>query len=124
MYYDSLLKLVDDNFYWMYVVGFLYAFLTASSYEWFLAEFICLTSIVFILKRMTLRQRPDKSDNYSFPSGHTAMAWFLAFKIPHPITFIWASLVSYSRVYLQRHWWSDVIFGFTLTVGINFLFSM
>ena len=75
-------------------------------------------SIVYPLKVLTKRERPDKSDKRSFPSGHTALSFavfgtyaqgfsdyrkYIFYSIP--------ALVGFSRVYKNKHYLSDVIFG-------------
>lgn len=76
---------------------------------------------VFSLKHATHRLRPDGSDRYSFPSGHTANAFngaefmsqelsgkSIAFGI---IGYTFATTTGVFRVYHQDHWFSDVIAG-------------
>src|SRR5262245_26500611 len=72
------------------------------------------------LKRATLRARPDGDQNpanASFPSSHAAnafaLAWVLArrwrrWTIPF---FLFAGIVAFSRIYLNRHFLSDVLCG-------------
>ena len=77
---------------------------------------IILYGILEFLKPLIGRQRPDLSDNESFPSRHTALAFFIAFMLPvekkwKVVLFIWASLVGLSRLILTEHWLSDVITG-------------
>jgi len=79
---------------------------------------IIAVSIVFPLKYITKRERPDKTDNYSFPSGHTALSFaifgsyaknikgfkkYLLYSIP--------VMVGFSRIYKNHHYFSDVIAG-------------
>jgi len=72
-------------------------------------------------KNITLRDRPDNSNNHSFPSGHTQTA-FVAAEFLHQEykdQSIWISIGGYSiatfvgvaRVYNNRHWVSDVVAG-------------
>lgn len=72
---------------------------------------------VFILKRAVGRERPDGSDRLSFPSGHAAFtfssavvlgSYYPRLKLP---LYALASLVTLSRVYLERHYPSDVLAG-------------
>jgi membrane-associated phospholipid phosphatase len=68
------------------------------------------------------------SDNSSFVSGHAAMTFATATIISHESGSYWVGIpayivaggVSYSRIYVERHWLSDVIGGAALgySVGI------
>jgi membrane-associated phospholipid phosphatase len=75
------------------------------------------------LKRATDRTRPDGShsrSNASFPSSHAAnafaIAWVLArrWRRASGGLFVSAALVAFSRVYLNRHFMSDVVVGAAL----------
>jgi hypothetical protein len=79
--------------------------------------------IVELTKVAVRRQRPfDESGNqaagYSFPSGHATMTFaaatvlqqHLGWKAAVP-TYLVASYVAMSRLYDNRHWASDVVFG-------------
>jgi len=72
-------------------------------------------------KVMTARERPDHSNNRSFPSGHTETA-FVAAEFLHQEyknESVWISICGYSaatfvgiaRVYNNKHWVSDVVAG-------------
>ena len=72
-------------------------------------------------KHAVKRERPDRSDYSSFPSGHTSTA-FVAAEFLHQEyknQSVWisvggysvASLIGVARVYNDRHWMSDVIAG-------------
>ena len=78
------------------------------------------------IKKTTLQMRPDGSDRYSFPSGHTSASFQAAAFIhkrygwekawPH---YLAASIVGYSRVHSNRHHWKDVIGGAALGIGVS-----
>jgi len=79
--------------------------------------------LVQTLKYATQRERPDGSDNHSFPSGHaadtfafaTALERHLGWKGAVP-AYIFSSYVAISRLPDNRHWLSDTVFG--ASVGI------
>ena len=84
------------------------------------SEAIMLGS-VYIVKTLTHVERPDGSDNLSFPSGHTAQA-FLAASIVHTEfrhksqwygigAYTLATSVATFRMINDKHWESDVIAG-------------
>ncbi len=70
------------------------------------------------LKHITNRERPDGSDNTSFPSGHaadtfafaTALERHMGWKYAVP-AYIFSSYVAISRLPADRHWLSDAVFG-------------
>lgn len=72
-------------------------------------------------KYSTLLERIDAS---SFPSIHTARIFFVAFILSHffadrllTIFFLClAGLVSYSRIYLKKHYWLDLLGGLFLAM--------
>ena len=74
--------------------------------------------IVEGLKRTMKQERPDGSDNYSFPSGHSAAA-FSGATFVHKrygwksalIPYALAGVTAWSRVDLNKHYWRDVIAG-------------
>jgi membrane-associated phospholipid phosphatase len=92
-----------------------------------------------ILKRTVNRERPADKYPYeifvssithgsSFPSGHTsaafaiAMTFALIFKkwyIVVPAWF-WACTIAYSRMYLGKHYPSDVLMGIVIGIGSAF----
>src|SRR5574344_180794 len=88
---------------------------------------IAVTSLVMesvtteILKRSIYEKRPDETDNRSFPSGHTAMAFMGAELLRHEYRDVspWIGVAGYAvatgtgflRIYNNRHWLTDVIAG-------------
>ena len=70
------------------------------------------------LKFTVQRERPDKSNHVSFPSGHSASAFATAgvlqrhygWKVGIPATLV-AGYVATARVHDNKHYLSDVIFG-------------
>jgi len=75
------------------------------------------TIITEALKRITREQRPDKSGNTSFPSGHATAAFAVATMESHyhpGQSLLWyggATLIAASRVQLHRHYVHDVLAG-------------
>lgn len=101
--------------------------------------FLVNTAITTILKYTVKRQRPfvkdpsiiplDAAGSYSFPSGHTSDAFATAtsISIAYPKwyiigpSFLWATSVGYSRMYLGVHYPSDVAVGAIVGAGSAFL---
>ena len=84
------------------------------------SEAIMLAS-TFAVKYISREERPDHSDNLSFPSGHTAQA-FLAASIVHTEfrdksqlygigAYAIATGVAALRMINEKHWQSDVVAG-------------
>ena len=79
------------------------------------------------LKAMVKEDRPDHSDNQSFPSGHAAMAFAAARSIDKEFRkdCIWIPIAGYAaatavgieRVASDRHHWYDVLAGAAVGVG-------
>ena len=83
--------------------------------------------IVGVLKYSINKERPDGSDNRSFPSGHAAISFMTATMLHKEygetvspwfsvIGYGTATAVSLSRVYDNKHWCSDVLVG--ASIGI------
>jgi hypothetical protein len=76
------------------------------------------------LKFSVGRERPDGSDNQSFPSGHSASAFATAgvlqrhygWKVGVPATIV-AAYVATARVHDNKHYLSDVIFGAAMGIA-------
>ena len=79
------------------------------------------------LKAMISEERPDHSDNKSFPSGHAAIAFAAARSIDKEFRkdCIWIPIAGYAaataigveRVASDRHHWYDVVAGAALGFG-------
>ncbi|MFO0704076.1 MAG: phosphatase PAP2 family protein [Patescibacteria group bacterium] len=101
----------------------------------FITALITYLSVSYIAKPIFKRERPYESakiealycpKDYSFPSGHAAVAWAGAYilikfdsKRRREITYcLIAAFVSYSRIYLTCHYFGDVLFGALFGIGI------
>lgn len=76
-----------------------------------LFRLLLLVVAVLVLKVATGVRRPDGSDCMSFPSGHSAVAVFLACAFRQPLVAVWAAGVMAARVHLRRHRVVDVVVG-------------
>ena len=84
-------------------------------------SFALMLIVVNILKSITGILRPDGSDFYSFPSGHTAAAFTAStllykeygyrVKWTAVLVYFTAVAVGITRMLNNRHWLSDVIAG-------------
>ena len=93
-------------------------------------SFFTNTGITFALKFGVGRERPDGSNNRSFPSGHTSASfqgasfiharYGLKYAIP---AYIGAAFVGYSRVYANKHFTSDVLAGAAIGSLSSFYFT-
>jgi hypothetical protein len=80
-----------------------------------------MAALTFSTKSLTNVKRPDDSDNFSFPSGHTAQAFATATFMSKEYggESIWYSVGAYGmatavgacRILNNRHWVSDVMTG-------------
>ena len=86
--------------------------------------------VTYGIKFATRRNRPDRSNKRSFPSGHTSNS-FLGATIIQNIygadigipAYLLASITGLSRINDNKHYLSDVIFGAVLGVGIGTVFN-
>lgn len=77
--------------------------------------------MVYPVKLLTVRERPDLSDQKSFPSGHTSNAFvgaeFFWQEYNHKSKwlassgYLIAATTGYLRMYNNKHWFSDVVAG-------------
>ena len=82
------------------------------------------------LKYIVDKERPDKSNNMSFPSLHTGTSFAYAAFIQRRYGWEWgisayavAAYVGWSRVYGKKHDWWDVTAGAILGIGSAYLFT-
>ena len=80
----------------------------------------------YAIKSLSQRQRPDGSNNYSFPSGHTSNSFLAAGLInqiegmPLSIPFYLLSInTALSRINDKKHFLSDVVFGAAIGISIG-----
>ena len=86
--------------------------------------------ITYALKYSVKRERPNKEDNLSFPSGHSSTTFSSAsfihmrygFKYA-VVPYLAAAYTGYSRVYADQHYVSDVITGALIGIGSSWFFT-
>lgn len=77
------------------------------------------------LKSLFREKRPDSNEHDSFPSGHATAAFAVAtaesafHPKQAPLWYLGATLISYSRVRLNRHTVGDVLAGAGIGYGIT-----
>lgn len=95
-----------------------------------IAALVPVNVVVEGLKWSVNRTRPDgahRRANSSFPSSHAANAAALALVLGRrwrplaPGFWLLAGLVGFSRLYLNRHFLSDVLIGVVIGVGLGWL---
>ena len=106
-----------------------------------LVGFAIITALVVIIRMVYFRERPKRVDHTnfieridasSFPSLHTARIVFVALfvGIAWPLV-LWkvflvfiALLVAYSRIYLRKHDWIDVVVGGGLGMVVFYVLKL
>ena len=119
---------------------FVYLFFIKGKFQEFAVAVLCTEVIVGVLKILIGRDRPLNvlellsnpqlyefaSWNSSFPSSHAALFFVMLPFLPKkvlPFGIVLAILLSLVRVYISVHYFSDVIVGALLGLGIGFFFS-
>jgi membrane-associated phospholipid phosphatase len=81
---------------------------------------------VQLLKHIVQRERPDQSNNVSFPSGHAAGGFAVAGVLAHHYgwkaaipAYAGAAYIATARVHDNKHYLSDVIFGAAMGFAAN-----
>lgn len=95
----------------------------------FWKSYLSTAALTYLLKITIDRERPS-GGGWSFPSGHTSSAFSGAmfinnrYGIKYGIpSLLLASFVGYSRVYADKHYWSDVIAGASIGIASNMIFT-
>ena len=125
---------VDD--YWAFGVSALgalgYGYKTGNygeSFRYWAASNIGTVALTYAFKYGVGRLRPDGSDNRSFPSGHSSVAFATAtmyqmwygWKAGVP-AYAFATITAFQRLDDNRHWLSDVIMGAAIGIAIPYMF--
>lgn len=86
--------------------------------------------ITYALKYIVKKDRPDHSDNHSFPSMHTSVSFTAAAFIQRRYGWKWglpayvlSTYVGWSRVYGKKHDWWDVAAGAAIGAGSSYIFT-
>lgn len=86
--------------------------------------------VTYLLKYTVKKQRPDFSDNHSFPSAHTSVMFANAAFVQRRYGWKWgapayalATYVGWSRTYAKKHDWWDVVAGAAIGVGSSYIFT-
>lgn len=92
-----------------------------------LAESVLISQgITEILKRTVKEERPNGSDNFSFPSGHSAGAFSSAMFVHKRygwktalVPYAMAIVTGWSRVQAKAHYWHDVLAGVAVSALVT-----
>lgn len=94
----------------------------------FYESFGATVGATWLLKNTVHKERPDGSNDQSFPSGHSAAAFQAAsfvhrrYGIPAWPGYVLATYTAWSRVEANKHDTADVLAGAALGIGSTFLF--
>jgi membrane-associated phospholipid phosphatase len=102
---------------------------TKGSWQ-FTKGFLLTEAVTYGLKLAVNKQRPDRSNQNSFPSGHTSTAFHSASFIHKRYGFTYslpvyalAGFTAFSRIYGEKHDGWDVLAGALIGIGSNYLFT-
>lgn len=91
---------------------------------------ITTLGVTYALKYAVKKERPDRSDNHSFPSMHTSVSFTAASFIQRRYGWKWgvpayvvSTYVGWSRVYGKKHDWWDVAAGAAIGIGSSYIFT-
>ncbi|MCH5240289.1 MAG: phosphatase PAP2 family protein [Muribaculaceae bacterium] len=87
-------------------------------------------SLTLLLKYTVKEQRPDFSNNHSFPSGHAAVTFASAAYLQRRYGWSWgapayviATYVGWGRCFAKKHYWYDVLAGAAIGAGSAYIFT-
>ena len=93
-----------------------------------------MCGIVKTMKHTFKEERPDGSNQFSFPSGHTATAFTNAAVIFYEYKdaniwyassgFLFAATTGFLRIANNKHYTSDVLAGAGIGIGVDLLFPI
>lgn len=96
----------------------------------FYKSFLATVVTTYALKYSVKEQRPDRSDNNSFPSSHTSVAFNSATNIALRYgfkeaiyTYAGAAFVAFSRIYEKKHYPVDVAAGALIGMVSSYIFT-
>lgn len=96
----------------------------------FYKSFASTVATTHALKYTVQEERPNNTDNNSFPSGHTSASFqgasFIHFRygLKYAILpYLGAAFVGYSRVYAEKHYIHDVIAGAAIGSAFTWYFT-
>ena len=133
----------NDGLIWIAVISVMLIFTNSRKYAGVIALAVPTRMLIGnkVLKNFFDRPRPfhtfpdlrvlvETSGTHSFPSSHTAVAFtvfgiFLFFKLPYRLfIFILSFGIAFSRIYLNVHYFWDIIGGVFLGMGTAYLFFL
>ena len=94
----------------------------------FAYSFGAMEATVYSLKYTIKERRPNRTDNHSFPSGHTASA-FSGATFVHKrygikkaiVPYAMAGFTGFSRIVANKHYWWDTVAGAAISTAISWM---